>query len=85
MIGFDFQAICLKHSFKFLFFIHQTRISNSTRIILFLNCVRLDGIVVVEDLLSSVLSVKPVPAAPRVGVLLGSHLVVPPVEVLGLL
>ena len=46
---------------------------------------RLDGIVVVEDLLSSVLSVQPVAAAPRVGVLLGSHLVVPPVEVLGLL
>ena len=60
--------------------------SNSIRIILFLNCVRRDGIVVVvEDLLSSVLSVQPVAAAPRVGVLLGSHLVVPPVEVLGLL
>ena len=74
-----------KHSFKFLFFTRQTRISNSTRIILFLNCVRLDGIVVVEDLLGSVLSVEPVPAAPRVGVLLCSHLVVPPVEVLSLL
>ena len=59
--------------------------SNSIRIILFLNCVRRDGIVVVEDLLSSVLSVQPVAAAPRVGVLLGGHLVVPPVEVLRLL
>ena len=46
---------------------------------------RLDGIVVVEDLLGAVLSVEPVPAAPRVGVLLCSHLVVPPVEVLSLL
>ena len=47
---------------------------------------RRDGIVVVvEDLLSSVLSVQPVAAAPRVGVLLRSHLVVPPVEVLRLL
>ena len=84
MIGFDFQ-VSLENSSKFFFFIHQTRISNCIRIILFLNCVRLDGIVVVEDLLSSVLSVKPVPAAPRVGVLLCSHLVVPPVEVLSLL
>ena len=84
MIGFDFQ-VSLENSSKFFFFIHQTRISNCIRIILFLNCVRLDGIVVVEDLLGSVLSVEPVPAAPRVGVLFRSHLVVPPVEVLSLL
>ena len=84
MIGFDFQ-VSLENSSKFFHSPDSHFQLIAHRIIPFLNCVRLDGIVVVEDLLGSVLSVKPVPAAPRVGVLLCSHLVVPPVEVLSLL